>query len=65
MRAAMPASIVLQDINKAKVEAPIWLTAFSSRPPAQLRVSDDVEIVRGSDLIIVTLARSSSPDSRA
>ena len=56
-------SIVLQDINKAKVEAEALDMAHGIQftPAGSIEGSDDVEIVRGSDLIIVTAGAKQQP----
>ena len=55
-------TIVLQDINKAKVEAEALDMAHGIQFTPRLdRGSDDVEIVRGSDLIIVTAGAKQQP----
>ena len=56
-------SIVLQDINKPKVEAEALDMAHGIQftPAGSIEGSDDVEIVRGSDLIIVTAGAKQQP----
>ena len=56
-------SIVLQDINKAKVEAEALDMAHGIQftPAGSIEGSDDVEIVRGADLIIVTAGAKQQP----
>ena len=56
-------SIVLQDINKAKVEAEALDMAHGIQftPAGSIEGSDDVEIVAGSDLIIVTAGAKQQP----
>ena len=56
-------SIVLQDINKAKVEAEALDMAHGIQftPAGSIEGSDDVEIVRGADLIIVTAGAKQKP----
>ena len=56
-------SIVLQDINKAKVEAEALDIAHGIQftPPGSVEGSDDVEIVSGSDLVIVTAGAKQKP----
>ena len=56
-------SIVLQDINKTKVEAEALDMAHGIQftPAGSIEGSDDVEIVRGADLIIVTAGAKQQP----
>ncbi|WP_022868056.1 L-lactate dehydrogenase [Schaalia vaccimaxillae] len=56
-------SIVLQDINKAKVEAEALDIAHGIQftPCQSVEGSDDVEIVRGADLVIVTAGAKQKP----
>ncbi|MCI7671203.1 MAG: L-lactate dehydrogenase [Schaalia hyovaginalis] len=56
-------TIVLQDINKAKVEAEALDIAHGIQftPSGSVEGSDDVEIVRGSDLVIVTAGAKQKP----
>lgn len=56
-------SIVLQDINKAKVEAEALDIAHGIQftPTGSVEGSDDVEIVSGSDLVIVTAGAKQKP----
>ena len=56
-------TIVLQDINKAKVEAEALDMAHGIQftPCGSVEGSDDVEIVRGSDLVIVTAGAKQKP----
>ncbi len=56
-------SIVLQDINKAKVEAEALDIAHGIQftPTGSVEGSDDVEIVRGSDLVIITAGAKQKP----
>ncbi|QPK81853.1 L-lactate dehydrogenase [Schaalia sp. ZJ405] len=56
-------SIVLHDINKAKVEAEALDIAHGIQftPSGSIEGSDDVEIVRGSDLVIVTAGAKQKP----
>lgn len=56
-------TIVLQDINKAKVEAEALDMAHGIQftPSGSIEGSDDVEIVRGSDLVIVTAGAKQKP----
>ena len=55
--------IVLQDINKAKVEAEALDMAHGIQftPSGSIEGSDDVEIVRGADLVIVTAGAKQKP----
>ncbi len=56
-------SIVLQDINKPKVEAEALDIAHGIQftPTGSVEGSDDVEIVRGADLVIVTAGAKQKP----
>ncbi|MCI1641251.1 MAG: L-lactate dehydrogenase [Actinomyces sp.] len=56
-------SIVLQDINKAKVEAEALDIAHGIQftPTGSVEGSDDVEIVSGADLVIVTAGAKQKP----
>ncbi len=56
-------TIVLHDINKAKVEAEALDIAHGIQftPSGSVEGSDDVEIVRGSDLVIVTAGAKQKP----
>ena len=56
-------SIVLQDINKPKVEAEALDIAHGIQftPTGSVEGSDDVEIVRGSDLVIITAGAKQKP----
>ncbi|WP_129583306.1 L-lactate dehydrogenase [Actinomyces mediterranea] len=56
-------NIVLQDINKAKVEAEALDIAHGIQftPCGSVEGSDDVEIVRGSDLVIITAGAKQLP----
>lgn len=56
-------TIVLQDINKTKVEAEALDIAHGIQftPCGAVEGSDDVEIVRGSDLVIVTAGAKQKP----
>ena len=56
-------TIVLQDINKKKVEAEALDIAHGIQftPCGAVEGSDDVEIVRGSDLVIVTAGAKQKP----
>lgn len=56
-------NIVLQDINKAKVEAEALDIAHGIQftPTSSVEGSDDVEIVRGADMVIVTAGAKQQP----
>ena len=55
--------IVLHDINKPKVEAEALDMAHGIQftPSGSIEGSDDVEIVRGADLVIVTAGAKQKP----
>lgn len=56
-------SIVLHDINKAKVEAEALDIAHGIQftPTSSVEGSDDIEIVRGADMVIVTAGAKQQP----
>ncbi|MCD4549224.1 MULTISPECIES: L-lactate dehydrogenase [unclassified Schaalia] len=56
-------SVVLHDINKAKVEAEALDIAHGIQftPTSSVEGSDDIEIVRGADLVIVTAGAKQKP----
>src|SRR5690554_6683227 len=55
--------VVLYDVNRAKVEAETLDLAHGIQfmPPARIEGSDDVEICRGADVVVVTAGAKQKP----